>query len=220
MRQHYSVVVFDLDGTLVDTAPDLTTALNHMLGQLGREQLPQARVLGMIGRGVRVLIEQGLSATGEVTPEAVEEGLKIFLSYYEMHIADESRPYEGVEATLDSLGARGVRLAICTNKPEHHTRKLLTALGWSNRFASVIGGDTLPKRKPDPAPLREAIRRAGGGSAVLVGDSMTDVETAVVANLPCVVVTYGYRDRPAEDLGATILIDRFEQLVVGLARIA
>lgn len=218
--KHFSVVVFDLDGTLVDTAPDLTAALNHMLGQLGREQLPQARVLGMIGRGVRVLIQQGVAATGETTPEVLEEGLKFFLSYYEAHIADRSRPYEGVETTLDLLAARGVRLAICTNKPEQPTRKLLAALGWTGRFASVIGGDTLPKRKPDPAPLREAIRRVGGGSAVLVGDSMTDVETAKAAELPCVVVTYGYRDRPAEELGATILIDRFEQLAVGLARIA
>lgn len=218
--KHFSVVVFDLDGTLVDTAPDLSAALNHMLGQLGREQLPQARVLGMIGRGVRVLIEQGLAATGETTPEMLEEGLKIFLSYYEAHIADRSRPYEGVETTLDLLAARGVRLAICTNKPEQPTCKLLAALGWTGRFASVIGGDTLPERKPDPAPLREAIRRVGGGPAVLVGDSMTDVETARAAELPCVVVTYGYRDRLAEELGATILIDRFEQLAVGPARIA
>ncbi len=215
-----SVIAFDLDGTLIDTAPDLTVALNHMLARLGRGQLSQAQVLGMIGRGVRVLIEKGLAATGEVTPELVEEGLKVFLSYYEEHIADESRPYEGVAATLDLLAARGVKLAICTNKPEHHTRKLLAAFGWTERFASVIGGDTLPARKPDPAPLREAIRRAGGGSAILVGDSITDFETARAAEVPCVVVSYGYRDRPAEEFGATLVIDRFEQLAVGPVRIA
>ena len=212
--------VFDLDRTLIDTAPDLTDALNYMLAQLGREQLARDQVLGMIGRGVRALIESGLSATGGITPEAVEQGLKIFLSYYEAHIADRSRPYEGVEATLDLLAARGVKLAICTNKPERHTRKLLAAFGWTDRFAAIIGGDTLTARKPDPAPLREAILRSGGGSAVLVGDSITDVETAAAAELPCVMVTYGYRDRAAKDLGATILIDRFEELVAALAKIA
>ncbi len=211
-----AVVVFDLDGTLIDTAPDLTIALNHMLAQTGREQLSQARVLGMIGRGARVLIGNGLAATGTATPESIEKGLAIFLTYYEAHIADRSRPYEGVEATLDLLAARGVKLAICTNKPEQHTRRLLAAFGWTGRFAAIIGGDTLAARKPDPAPLREAIRRAGDGSAVLVGDSITDIETARAAQLPCVAVTYGYRDRPAAELGATVTIDRFEQLVEAL----
>ena len=212
----FAVVVFDLDGTLIDTAPDLTAALNFALRQLGRAQLTEAMVRGMIGRGVRVLIEQGLGATGEVSPELIDKVLPIYLDYYLAHIADGSRSYEGVEPTLALLRARGARLAICTNKPEDHTRKLLAAFGWADFFASVIGGDTLPARKPDAAPLLEAVARAEGGAAILVGDSITDIETARAARLPCVAVSHGFRDRPAEELGATILIDRFADLVPAL----
>lgn len=218
-RFPFSVVVFDLDGTLANTAPDLTDALNHMLAQLGREPLPQAKVLGMIGRGVRVLVEKGLDATGPMTPALVEEGLPIFFEYYEAHIADKTLPYEGAEDALDLLRARGARLAICTNKPERLTRKLLAAFHWTDHFASVIGGDTLPLRKPDPAPLREAISQAGGGPAVLVGDSIIDIETALAAGVPSLAVTFGFRDRPAEDLGADGLLDRFEQLLPALERL-
>jgi phosphoglycolate phosphatase len=218
-RFPFDVVVFDLDGTLADTAPDLTAALNHMLAQLGREPVPAARVIEMVGRGMRNLVERGLGATGVVTPALVEQALPIFFEYYEAHIADGSRPYEGAEAALDLLRARGARIAICTNKPEGLTRKLLAAFGWTERFASVIGGDTLQVRKPDGAPLREAIARAGGGRAVLVGDSITDVQTARAAGWPCVAVTWGFRDRPAEELGATELIERFAQLVPALEKL-
>ena len=215
----FAVVVFDLDGTLANTAPDLTDALNHMLVQLGREQVPGARVIEMVGRGMRDLVERGLGATGVVSPALVEQALPIFLEYYETHIADGSRPYEGAEAALDLLRMRGAKSAICTNKPEQLTHKLLAAFGWSERFASVIGGDTLPVRKPDAAPLREAIKQAGGGRAVLVGDSITDVQTANAAGLPCLVVTFGFRDQPAETLGATGLIERFDQLVPALEKL-
>ncbi len=212
----FDVVVFDLDGTLADTAADLTASLNHMLVRMGRARLPGARVTEMVGGGMRNLLERGLAATGVVTPALVEAGVPTFLEYYKAHIADESRPYAGAEAALDELTARGVRLAICTNKPERLTHLLLAAFGWTERFASVIGGDTLPERKPAAEPLWEAIRRAGGGRGVLVGDSITDVETAVAAGLPCVAVTFGFRDRPAEELGATRLIGGFEELVAAL----
>jgi phosphoglycolate phosphatase len=151
-----------------------------------------------------------------MTPALVEEALPIFLQYYEVHIADRSRPYEGATDALDLLRARGANLALCTNKPEQLARKLLAAFGWSERFAGVVGGDTLPARKPDPALLREAIRQAGGGSAVLVGDSITDIQTAAAAGLPCVAVTFGFRDRQATELGATALIDHFDQLAGAL----
>ncbi len=215
----FAVVVFDLDGTLANTAPDLTDALNQMLVRLGREPVPAARVIEMVGRGTRNLVERGLGATGPATPELVEQALPIFLESYEPHIADKSRPYDGAEAVLDLLRERGVRLAICTNKPEGLSRKLLAAFGWTERFASVIGGDTLSVRKPDAAPLREAIRQAGGGPAVLVGDSITDVQTANATGLPCLAVTWGFRDRPAEALGATTLIDRFDQLIPALEKL-
>ena len=218
-RFPFAVVVFDLDGTLIDTAPDLTDALNFTLVQLGREKVPGAKVIEMVGRGTRNLVERGLAATGSVTPELVEGALAIFLARYEEHIADRSQPYEGVEAALDSLRAREARLAVCTNKPERLSRKLLATFGWTERFGAVVGGNTLTVRKPEAAPLREAIRLAGGGPAVLVGDSITDVETARAAGIPCVAVTYGFRDRPAAELGATHLIDRFEQLEAVLEKL-
>ncbi len=215
----FAVVVFDLDGTLINTAPDLTDALNYMLGWLGREPVPAAKVIEMVGRGMRNLVERGLRATGSAPPALLEKALQVFLEYYEAHIADATRPYDGAETALDLLRVRGAQLAICTNKPENLTRKLLAAFGWTERFDSVVGGDTLAVRKPDAAPLREAIQRAGGGRAVLVGDSITDVLTAKAAGLPCLVVTFGFRDRPGEALGATGLIDRFDQLVPALEKL-
>ena len=215
-RLPFAVVAFDLDGTLADTLPDLTDALNFMLARFGRTQLRDSAVRGMIGGGVRRLIERGLRATGPMTPALVDDALPIFLERYEAHIADQSHPYEGAEAALDLLIARGAKLAICTNKTEQLTRKLLAEFGWTERFASVVGGDTLPVRKPEAAPLLAAIERAGGGPAVLVGDSITDTETARAAGLPCIAVTFGFRDRPAEALGATRLIDHFDQLVPAL----
>ncbi|MGH8093251.1 MAG: phosphoglycolate phosphatase [Chthoniobacterales bacterium] len=212
----FSVVVFDLDGTLANTAPDLTEALNHMLIRFGREPVVAARVITMVGRGMRNLVESGLRATGSLSPNLMEEALPIFLAHYEAHIADRSQPYDGAEAALERLAACRAGLRICTNKPEHLARKLLAAFGWTERFASVVGGDTLSVRKPEAAPLREAIRRAGGGAAVLVGDSIIDIQTAQAAGQPCVAVTFGFRDRPAEELGANALIDHFDQLVPAL----
>ncbi len=168
----YDVVVFDLDGTLVDSSPDLTSALNFVLRAFGRVELPSAVVRQMVGSGVRVLLDRGLCATGDSSPALVEKALPIFLENYAAHIADGSRIYEGARETLEQLREAGMRLAICTNKPEAHTHLLLAAMGWGSVFASVIGGDTLAVRKPNPAPLLEAVRRAGGGSAVLVGDSI------------------------------------------------
>jgi phosphoglycolate phosphatase len=213
----FRTVVFDLDGTLADTAPDLTGALNHALGVLGRWPVPHEDVRHMVGHGARALLQKGLAATGGVSDALVEQGFPIFLAYYEDHIADHSRPWPGVEAALDALAAKGVTLSICTNKLEGLTHRFIAAMGWQGRFASVVGGDTLPVRKPDPAPLFEAIARAGGGRAAFVGDSITDTDTAKNAGLPCVAVTFGFSDRPAEELGATVLIDHFDELVGALA---
>ena len=213
----FRTVVFDLDGTLADTAPDLTGALNHALGVLGRRPVPHEDVRHMVGNGARALLQKGLAATGDVSDALVEQGFPIFLAYYEDHIADHSRPWPGVEAALDALAAKGVALSICTNKLEGLTHRFIATMGWQGRFASVVGGDTLPVRKPDPAPLFEAIARAGGGRAAFVGDSITDTDTAKNAGLPCVAVTFGFSDRPPEDLGATVLIDHFDALVGALA---
>jgi phosphoglycolate phosphatase len=216
----FSVVAFDLDGTLADTAPDLTAALNHSLTVLGRATVPEASVRHMVGHGARALLEKGLAATGTMTPELVDEGFPIFLDYYGAHIADHSCPFPGLERALDELAAMDVKLAVCTNKLESLSRDLIDAFGWQGRFASLVGGDTLPVRKPDPAPLFEAIARAGGGRAAFIGDSITDTDTARNAGLPCIAVTFGFSDRPHDQLGATALIDHFDALIPTLRALA
>lgn len=215
----FDVVLFDLDGTLADTALDLAAALNHALTELRRSPIPVEQVRRMVGQGVRALVQRGLAATGEVSADLTDLALPLFHQYYEGHIADHSRPFEGVETALDALDAQGVRTAICTNKLEALTHELVAALGWQGRFAAIVGGDTLPRRKPDPAPVHEAIRRAGGGRAAFVGDSINDTDAARAAGIPCVALTFGFSDRPAEQLGATALIDHWDQLLPALERL-
>jgi phosphoglycolate phosphatase len=213
----FRTVVFDLDGTLADTSPDLTAALNHALVALGRSPVPAEDVRHMVGHGVRALLRNGLTATGEVSEELIDQGFPIFFTYYEEHIADHSRPFDGVEQALAALEADGVKIAICTNKLESLTHHFLKAMGWENRFAAVVGGDTLDVRKPDPAPLFEAIARAGGeGPAAFVGDSITDTDTAKAADLPCVALSFGFSDRPPAELGADRLIDHWDELIPAL----
>jgi len=213
----FRTVVFDLDGTLADTAPDLTAALNHALGEMGRPPVPAEDVRHMVGHGARALLQKGLAATGAVSEALVEQGFPIFLAHYEAHIADLTRPFPGVEQALDALAADGVRLAVCTNKLESLTHKFIAAIGWEGRFAAIVGGDTLAVRKPDPAPLFEAIARAGGGPAAFVGDSITDTDTAKAAHIPCVALSFGFADRPAGELGADRVIDHWDELIQTLS---
>jgi phosphoglycolate phosphatase len=214
----FRTVVFDLDGTLADTAPDLTAALNHALAALGRPPIPPEDVRHMVGQGVRALLQKGLAATGEVSEALIDQGFPIFFAYYEAHVADHSYAFEGVEETLDALVADGVTIAVCTNKLEALTHVFLNAIGWENRFAAVIGGDTLDVRKPDPAPLFAAIERAGGAlPAAFIGDSITDTDTARAAGIPCVALSFGFHDRPPEQLGADRLIDHWNELIPALA---
>jgi phosphoglycolate phosphatase len=212
----FDVVAFDLDGTLADTAPDLSAALNHALARLGRRAVPPESVRRLVGHGAEALLRRGLAATGEPDERLVARGLPIFLDFYAANIADGTRPYPGVEAALDALRSEGVRLAVCTNKVEALTHSVMAALGWQSRFDSVVGGDTLKVSKPDPAPLREAIARAGGGRAAFVGDSITDADTARAAGIPFVAVGFGFSDRPVEQLGADRLIDSYGELVAAL----
>ena len=218
-RFPFDVVAFDLDGTLADTSFDLAAALNHALERLGRPTVDPDHVRHLVGHGARALLRKGLATSGEAPQTLVDEGLPHFIDYYAAHICIGTRVYDGLDAALGDLRAQGVRLAICTNKGERLTHLLADALGWTGRFDAIVGGDTLPVRKPDPAPLREAVVRAGGGRAALVGDSITDADTARAAGLPFVAVSFGFSDRPAELLGANVVIDRYADLLGALSRL-
>jgi phosphoglycolate phosphatase len=210
-----ATVVFDLDGTLVDTAPDLCAALNHALKALGRPGVPADDVRHMVGHGARKLLERGLAATGDSTPALIEAGVPHFLDYYAAHIADGSRPFAGVEAALDALAAAGTQLAICTNKPVALSAALVSALGWDGRFAANLGFDSVPRPKPDAGHVLAAIDAAGGtpGATVFVGDSITDTAAARAAGVPVIAVSFGFSDRPVDALGADAVIDHYDDLV-------
>jgi phosphoglycolate phosphatase len=207
-------IVFDLDGTLVDTADDLAASLNHALGVLGRRSIDPASVRPMVGQGARALLQKGLAATGFVSGTLVEEGVGPFLEYYAANIAVYSRPYPVVEEVLGRLAARGDRLAICTNKPLALSMALVEALGWNGRFAALLGADSLPVRKPDPAHLLGTIAAAGGTweDSLFVGDSITDARTAEAARVPLVLVRHGYSTVPVDTLPAQAVIDGFHEL--------
>lgn len=209
-------VIFDLDGTLIDTAPDLTAALNHVLTGEGRASLPISDVRNLVGHGARALIERGMGSGG--TPPSASDTdrmLKLFLSYYGANIASASRPFPGVLDILAQLRDRGALLGICTNKPTALSLALLSALEMQTYFTAILGSDSLPVRKPDPLHLLEAVRQAGGvpGRAVMVGDTGTDIDTARAANIPVVAVSFGYTQIPVRELGPDSVIDQFTDLI-------
>lgn len=201
---------FDLDGTLVDTLGDLSAAVNHALGELGLPRRTEGEVRGFIGEGVAHLLKDAL---GPAHASRVDEALAHFTPYYLEHATVHSRLYPGVAAALERA-ARTHKLAVVTNKPEAPSRKILDALGIGGSFAALIGGDTLPVKKPDPAPVREAARRldVAPQDCALVGDSGWDVQAAHRAGAKAVAVTFGYRPK-AELAGADAVIDRFEDLL-------
>ena len=208
-------IVFDLDGTLVDTAPDLTAALNHVLVGEGRAPLPQAEVRNLVGHGARALIERGMRAEGATPNEPeLQRMLQNFLLFYGENIATHSTLFPGVTETLAHFRGQQALLGVCTNKPAALSEALFSALDMRGQFEAVLGSDSLPVRKPDPLHLIETVRQAGGdpARAVMVGDSATDVDTARAANIPVVLVSFGYTLIPAHELGADRVIDRFDSL--------
>jgi phosphoglycolate phosphatase len=217
-------VVFDLDGTLVDTAPDLIGTLNVVFTRDGLPSVDYAAARDMIGGGARRMIESALKFGGHVLADGmVDRMFADFIVYYAAHIADRSQPFPGLDAALDRLAARGCRFAVCTNKLEGLSRLLLEALGLSPRFTAICGQDTFGMQKPDPEMLRRTIRAAGGAlqRAVMVGDSGTDIATARAAGVPVVAVDFGYSDTPIRDLRPDRLISHFNELadaVFALAR--
>lgn len=215
-------VVFDLDGTLIDSGPDLARLLNKVLTECGRSEIDPVRVRGFVGDGVARLVERGFAATGAAGPEQCRTATERFLALYEAEPAALTRPYAGVAETLDRLRREGRRLAICTNKAERVTHAVLKALGIDGFFQAVIGGDTLPVRKPDPAPLTTAIARLGLGreDAIMIGDNEHDAATAEAAGVPCVLVAYGYARVPLASLKTAATVERFDQIPAMLARLA
>ena len=210
-----AVIAFDLDGTLVDTAPDLVGTLNVLLREEGLAPLPMDEARPFIGHGARRLIERGfLAAQAPLDGEKLAGLFNRFIAHYFAHIADHSRPFPGAVAALTALKAAGARLAICTNKPTDLSIALLDALNIGDMFAAVVGPDAAPAPKPDPRHLEAAVRAAGGviDRAIMVGDAATDAGAARAAGAPLILVSFGYTDTPAKDLDPDILIDHFDQL--------
>ena len=208
-------VVFDLDGTLVDSAPDLVATLNIVFARTGLPPVAYDAARNMVGGGARAMIVRGLKAEGRTLDVAeVDRLVSDFIDHYSVHIADRSRPFPGLEATLDALAARGCRFAVCTNKLEWLAVQLLDALALSERFAAICGGDTFGLQKPDPELLRRTIARAGGDAdwAVMVGDSITDIAAARGAGVPVVAVDYGYSQTPVTELGADRVVSALSAL--------
>lgn len=216
----FAIVGFDLDGTLLNTLDDLGAALNHALALAGRPLVPVERVSDLIGGGARKMLDRALAQTGGVPPEAEVAALHgELLAYYRAHIAVHSRLYPGGEAMLQGLARRGVKVAVVTNKLESLAVQLLDELGLSPRLATIIGGDTLGPGRAKPAPdlLHEMVARLGGGPAAFVGDTTFDTRAAAAAGLPCVAVRFGFNDVPVETMGASAVIDHFDELIPVLA---
>ena len=217
-----AVVAFDLDGTLVDSAPDLIGSLNIILHEerLAAPPFRQARL--MVGRGARAMIEQGFAAAGEpLDPEESRTLVRRFIAIYRDRIALESRPFEGVEASLMELAGAGAKLCVCTNKFTDLSVALLDALDLSRHFAAVIGPDLAPAPKPDPRHLIAAVEAAGGpiDRAEMDGHSAADVGAARAAGLPSIVVSFGYTEIAPAELGGDHLIEHFSQLAPLVARL-
>jgi phosphoglycolate phosphatase len=217
------LIVFDLDGTLVDSAPDLVNALNFVLEREGLPPVPLAPARKMIGAGARAMIERALEAEGRVcTPDYVTKMTDDFIAFYGDHIADNTRPFEGTEEALDDLARQGHRLAVCTNKLEWLSNRLLGKLNMSARFAAICGADTFGVQKPDPAILRQTIARAGGtpSAAIMVGDSGPDIGVAKRAGVPVIAVDFGYTPIAVKDLDPDRLISHMRDLPATVAEIA
>jgi phosphoglycolate phosphatase len=207
------VIVFDLDGTLVDTAPDLIGSLNVLLGELGLPLCPVEAVHGLVGRGARQMILRGFAEAGRALEEDEAPGLVTrFIEIYLARIASESRPFPGCVAALDALSAAGAKLAVCTNKRTDLSMALLEALELKERFHAIVGADAAPAAKPDPRHILHTIAAAGGGKGLMVGDSSNDIDAARAAGVPSIAVTFGYTETPAAELGADLLLSSYDGL--------
>jgi phosphoglycolate phosphatase len=216
------MIVFDLDGTLIDTAPDLIDTLNIVFAREGILPVPYDTARNMIGGGARSMIARGIEAEGHVfTPAKVDKLVADFIAHYSEHLADRSRPFPGLTEALDELAARGHRFAVCTNKLEHMSLLLLRKLRLASRFVAICGQDTFGVQKPNPEILRRTIVLAGGDPrhAIMIGDSLTDILTARATDIPIIAVDFGYSETPVSELGPDSVISSFAQLPRSIAAI-
>lgn len=215
-------IAFDLDGTLVETAPDLVGTLNRLLVQQDLPPVPLKSARNLIGHGAVALLKRGFEAAGAHWDEAASPALlKAFLADYLEHIADHSTAYPGSLEALDALAARGAILCVATNKPTDLAVALFDAIGLSDRFAAICGPQSVSARKPDAAHIRETVLLAGGdpAKAIMVGDSITDLDAARATGVPCILTSFGYTDIPAADLGADAVIAHFSELPAAIGRL-
>ncbi len=215
MRLDGATICFDLDGTLIDTAPDLIGSLNAVLAECGHPPVPVSAARALVGGGARMLIERGFTAAGDtLSAERAPELVARFIDIYRDRIAHESQPFPGMEAALDELTAQGAILAVCTNKPTLLSNLLLETLGERHRFAAVIGADSAPKPKPDASHILFTIQQASGdpARALMIGDSRTDRDAARNANVPCILFPHGYTDVHVSELRPELVIDSFAEL--------
>lgn len=216
------LLVLDLDGTLLDTAPDLLGALNTLLGEEGLPAVDRSAVKNNFGQGARALIVEGFRRAGvPLAVDRLEPLVDRFIALYAGRIADETLPFPGALAALDRLGGRGIRFAICTNKRLHLALPLLATLGLKDRFDAVLGGDSLSVRKPHPDHITGTIAAAGGTveTAVMVGDSEADVAAALAAGVPVIGVSFGYTETPVRAYAPDAVIDHFSELEPAIARL-
>lgn len=217
------ILVFDLDGTLADTADDLMGTLNLLLLRDGYAPLPASAARSMVGAGARALIQRGYAASGApLPPDRLERLFHEFLSLYRDRIAEETRLFPGAAAALERFARSGYRLAVCTNKPEDLSILLLERLGVADRFAAICGRETFPFCKPDPRALTSAIEKAQGDAAraVMIGDSKTDIDTARSAGVPVVAVDFGYTETPVATFAPDLVISHFDELWEAVATLA
>ncbi len=215
-------IVFDLDGTLIDTAPDLVDTLNVVFAREGLPQVAYETARNLIGGGARAMIARGIEAEGRVfAPAKLEQMFADFIAHYSTHIADRSRPFPGLVDALDALASRGCRFAVCTNKLERLSVLLLEQLKLAGRFDVICGQDTFGMQKPDPEVLRRTIAAAGGRleDALMIGDSATDIRTARAAGVPVIAVDFGYSERPVAEFAPDGIISHFTQLPAAITAI-
>lgn len=216
-------LVFDLDGTLVDTAPDLASATNHVLSKRGLTPVSEKEIRPFVGHGARAMIEGALKAHGCAPGrEELDDLFEVFLSYYAANISRGSRPYPGLVTALETFAGAGAKLAVCTNKIEPHARLLLDELDLTQHFAAITGRESLGVSKPDPLHLTGTIALAKGDPqrAVMIGDSETDIATAKNARIPVIAVDFGYSTVPVRSLGPDAVISHFDELAPAFTRLA